>query len=239
MDPGESTRSAEADAVKARYARRDPTVDASRYGPTIPSVYMAAQERQRALIRLLRHARLEPLAGRSVLEIGCGSGANLLELIQLGFDPGCLAGNELLPERLATARHRLPEAVVLHPGDAASLDLPESSLDIVYQSMVFTSLLDGTFQETLARRMWSWVRPGGGILWYDFVYDNPRNRDVRGVGLRRIRQLFPEARVTSARVTLAPPISRIVTRVAPRMYDLVNAVPWLRTHRLCWISKTR
>ena len=39
--------------------------------------------------------------------------------------------------------------------------------------------------------MWRWVRPGGGVLWYDFTFDNPRNPDVRGVPLARVRELFP------------------------------------------------
>ena len=29
--------------------------------------------------------------------------------------------------------------------------------------------------------MWAAVKPGGGVLWYDFTVDNPRNADVRGV----------------------------------------------------------
>ena len=48
---------------------------------------------------------------------------------------------------------------------------------------VFPSILDDSFQQKLADRMWALTKPGGGILWYDFIYNNPRNPDVRGVPL--------------------------------------------------------
>jgi len=73
---------------------------------------------------------------------------------------------------------------------------------------------------------------GGGVLWCDFTVDNPRNRDVRGVPLARIRNLFPQARVRAQRIALAPPIARAVTRVRPALYTLFNALPAPRTHLL-------
>lgn len=233
------TSTGEPGAVIERYTRRRFQVPSGLYDPLNPAVYLAQQERERALIRLIRTAGMSPVADKRVLEIGCGSGSNLLELIGLGFTPENLVGNELLDERAALARQRLPRGVRILPGDASELDLERGAFDIVYQSTVFTSLLDTTFQEKLARRMWQWVKPGGGILWYDFVFNNPRNRDVRGVPTRRIRELFPEGHLHRRRVTLAPPISRRVTRIHPGLYRLFNALPILRTHVLCWIGKDR
>jgi hypothetical protein len=57
------------------------------------------------------------------------------------------------------------------------------------------------------------------------------------VPLRRVRELFPAGEVTARRLTLAPPISRLVCRVHPAAYALFNSVPFLRTHLLCWIRK--
>ena len=105
------------------------------------------------------------------------------------------------------------------------------------QSTVFSSLLDDAFQQRLADAMWRWTKPGGAVLWYDFTVNNPSNPDVRGVPLARVRELFPQGRITTRRVTLAPPLSRLVCRVHPAAYGLFNALPWLRTHVLCWIAK--
>ena len=135
------------------------------------------------------------------------------------------------------ARRVLPGEVVLHAGDALALELPPASFDIVFVSTVFSSLLDDTFQQRLAETMWRWTRPGGGVLWYDFTVDNPRNPDVRGVPLARLRELFPHGRNDARRVTLAPPIARRVVRLHPSLYTAFNTIPWLRTHVLAWIAK--
>lgn len=225
----------EPDAVAGRYARRS-EADA-RYGPLQADVMATLQERQRVMRELLlRHDRADTAALRLV-EVGCGAGGNLLELLGLGFRPEHLQGVELLPERLAQARERLPAALALHGGDACELALPEGSQDIVYVSTVFSSLLDDAFQQRLADAMWRWLKPDGAVLWYDFSVDNPANRDVRGVPLARVRELFPQGRIDARRVTLAPPIARRVVRLHPSLYTVFNALPLLRTHRLAWIAK--
>lgn len=224
----------EAGAVAARYARR---AVGDRYSLLQPDVWHTVQERQRAMLGLFARLGWSDLAQRRLIEVGCGAGDNLLELLRLGFLPEHLSGVELLPERFAQARARLPSALLLHEGDASALALPERSVHAVFASTVFSSLLDDAFQQRLADAMWRWVQPGGGVLWYDFTIDNPRNRDVRGVPLARLRALFPEARVQARRVTLAPPLARRVCRVHPSLYTAFNLVPALRTHLLAWLAK--
>ena len=228
------TGSDETRALAERYARR---IDPDRYSWLQPDVWMTLQERQRALLQLLRRHGLTDLARLRVLEVGCGAGGNLLDLLRLGFAPEHLAGVELLPERLAQARAVLPAAVTLHAGDASVLTVAPGSQHIVLQSTVFSSLLDDAFQQQLAAAMWRWVAPGGGVLWYDFTVNNPRNRDVRGVPLARVRALFPQARISHRRLTLAPPLARPLCRLHPALYTLANALPLLRTHVLAWAGK--
>ncbi len=208
-----------------------------RYRLTRPAALMAMQERQRAMLRLFGRRGFTDLASLRLLEVGSGGGGNLLELLVLGFVPEHLAGIELLPERHDAARARLPAALDLTCGDASTANVTDASVDIVFASTVFSSLLDDAFQQRLASAMWRWVKPGGGVLWYDFTVDNPRNADVRGVPLARVRALFPDARVEHRRVTLAPPIARAVCRVHPALYAAVNALLPLRTHVLCWLGK--
>ena len=199
---------------------------------------MPDQERSRALIAWINECGISPVEQRRVLEIGCCSGVNLLQFLQLGFAPQNLVGNELLEVRLRLARSRLPSTIALYGGDAAELSLEAGSFDVVFQSTVFTSILDPGFKRRLATKMWSLTRPGGGVLWYDFMFDNPRNRDVKGVRRAEIDALFPSRVAWARRITLAPPIARLVTSVHPSLYSLFNLVPWLRTHCLCWIPKS-
>jgi len=224
-------------AVAERYARRGIGDIGDLYSPLRPEVWQMLQERQRALLRGLVHHGYTDLAALRLAEVGCGAGGNLLDLLRLGFAPVHLTGLELLPERHAQARALLPAATEVWLGDATQAPLADASQDLVLQSTVFSSLLDDGFQQVLAAAMWRWLKPGGAVLWYDFAVDNPRNPDVRGVPLARVRALFPAARIDVARVTLAPPLARLVCRVHPSLYGLFNALPLLRTHRLAWLRK--
>ncbi len=232
------TEADEPEAVRARYARRPPEV--WRYSPLNPAVLLATQERQRATADLFVGLGWVDLSELHLLEVGCGTGCNLLEFLRLGFKPEHLQGIELLAAGVERARKDLPPSVRIALGDAAGAEssfVPEASQDIVYQSTVFSSLLDDRFQQRLADTMWKWLRPGGGILWYDFIVNNPRNRDVRGVPVSRIRELFPHGTMRVQRITLAPPVARAVTRLHPTLYAVLNSVIWLRTHVLVWVEK--
>ena len=224
----------EPDAVAERYARRDA---GDRYSLLRPDVWQSVQERQRAMLRLFARVGLPDPATLRLLEVGCGAGGNLLELLRIGFSPEHLAGIELLPERFAQARRVLPSALTLIEGDALQADVPAQSQDIVFVSTVFSSLLDDGFQQRLADAMWRWLKSGGAVLWYDFTIDNPRNADVRGVPLARVRALFPHGQMQAWRVTLAPPLARAVCRVHPALYGVFNMLPLLRTHLLAWVGK--
>lgn len=221
-------------AVAARYARR-PAVD-TRYSLLDRAALAEQQMRVRAWAGLWS-AHVAELPDWHITEVGCGDGGNLLDAIRLGAQPGHLRGLELLPARAERARSRLPAGLRIDTGDALAADIAPGSQDAVLQFTVFSSLLDDDFQQRLAEAMWRWVRPGGGVLWYDFAFDNPRNRDVRGVPMRRVRALFPQADITVRRVTLAPPLARAACRVHPVLHGLLCAVPLLRTHRLAWLRK--
>jgi SAM-dependent methyltransferase len=221
-------------ALAERYARRG---DALRYHPLQPDVVATLQERQRAMLRFFAGAGWVDLSDKHITELGCGSGGNLLEMLRLGARPEHLIGLELLPERHAAARRVLPPEVQVWLGDAQHAPLPAASQHLVLLATVFSSLLDDTHQQRLADAAWSWVAPGGAVLCYDFAVDNPRNPDVRGVPVGRLRQLFPQGRLQARRVTLAPPLARTLCRWHPALYGLFNALPWLRTHRLAWIRK--
>jgi SAM-dependent methyltransferase len=234
----------EVQALAQRYARREVVAQAlaasdsvDRYSLLQPDVWQTVQERQRVMLRMLAARGWFDLASRRLLEVGCGAGGNLLEFLRMGFVPQNVTGLELLRPRYAQARQVLPQALRLHLGDARQAQIADESHDLVVQATVFSSLLDDDYQQQLADAMWRWVKPGGAVLWYDFTVDNPRNIDVRGVPLRRMRALFPGAVIEARRVTLAPPIARSVCALHPALYTVFNGLPVLRTHLLAWLGK--
>jgi SAM-dependent methyltransferase len=192
-------------------------------------------ERMRALTLLLRQwIGSNNVADMDVLEIGCGTGTNILNMIALGAAPERVVGNDLIEERIKMATARLPAAVRLHLGDASRLPDEFGPFDLIIQFMVFSSILDDAMLSTLAGRMWAALRPGGAILSYDFTVNNPSNPDVRGIPVRRLQELFPGGHFTVKRVTVAPPFAR---RIDHRLYPLLAMFPFLKTHRLCLIRK--
>jgi SAM-dependent methyltransferase len=228
----------EIDLMRQRYARRNSTIDPMLYSYLRAANWQSDQERQRCLLTLFADHGIVDTSDLSLIEVGAGTGRNLLEFLRFGFEPENLSGVELLPERVALAKRFLPSGLNFIQGDASSFDLEHRSHHFVFQSLVFSSILDFDYQQSLADRMWSWLRPGGAILWYDFVYNNPRNPDVRGVPLQRIQALFPLGNIDARRVTLAPPLSRRLCSVSPFLYPIFNSVSFLRTHLFCWISKS-
>lgn len=199
--------------------------------------WLANHERQLAMVQLFSRLGWTDLSTRRVLEVGCGGGANLLDLLRMGFAPRNLAGIEAAPERFAHAMQSLPAGVVLMQGDPSLVKLPEESEDVVMLCGVFSSLLDAPFQWRLAQTVWRWVRPGGGVLWYDAAVDDSRDPAVRAVPLKRIRELFPDGGVYHERITLRAPLAQRVGAWHPMLYSGFNLIPWLRSHVLAWIAK--
>ncbi len=234
--PANEQLDAEVAEIQARYDRR-PADDRQQNSLLHAYRYMPNLEKQRALLRLLGKRFGTDLSQLNFLEVGCGHGNNLRLMIHWGFNPQRVIGNELLPERLEHTRQRIPAGCRLIAGDALKMDIADHSQDVAMASTVFSSILDAEFRARLAARMWDWVRPGGGILWYDFTVNNPRNPDVRKVSYRELRQLFPSAEVSASRITLAPPLARLVCRAHPSCYSALNLVPLLRTHLVAWLGK--
>ncbi len=222
-------------------SRPNPYAALARHAWLQPDVWQSLQERQRVLARLFVELGWLDLSHRRALEVGCGAGGNLLELLRMGFMPLHLKGIEIDDDRHAHACEVLPSSLRLIQGDAlgdeAQRVIGPLSQDLVLQATVFSSILDDATQVQLADAMWRWVRPGGGVLWYDFTVDNPHNPKVRGVPVDRVRQLFPQARLLVRPITLAPPVARWACRRNPALYHLFNALPWLRTHVLIWAGK--
>jgi SAM-dependent methyltransferase len=225
----------EEERVRSVYARRQ--APDARYTWANPGHVFNAHERERQVLRLLRQEGCFPLTGKTILDVGCGTGAWLRDFAKWGALPDDLSGVDLLADRVEEACRLCAPGTRIACGSAAALPFPNAWLDIVLQSTVFTSILDTDLKRQIAGEMLRVVKPGGLILWYDFRVNNPWNPDVRGVTKREIAGLFPGCRLDLRRITLAAPLSRWL---APRSWlasYVLAHLPPLCTHLLGTIRK--
>jgi len=208
----------------------------NRYAPWQRDVSLAVADRRRLAAELLNRAGAFPREGDAVLEVGCGSLGWLGEFMTWGVCETDLHGIERDQERASLAMRRFP-AADLRIGDAASMPWTDSTFRLVVVSTVFSSILDSMTRRRMASEIVRVLAPSGALLWYDFAYDNPRNREVKGISRGEVRSLFSTLQGPIHRVTLAPPLARVVAPLSWTLASLLQGIPLLCTHLLAVLLK--
>jgi SAM-dependent methyltransferase len=156
-----------------------------------------------------------------VLDFGCGDGAWLRLLIDLGADPGKLTGMDLSASRIAGARRANP-AVDWQVVDGGAIPAADAQFDLVLQTTVFSSILDAGLTGALAREMDRVTRPGGAIFWADLLHGDPGR--LRAFTRDELQRLFPAYTVAYER------------RAYPGYFRRFYAHPWLCRLLAHWTS---
>jgi SAM-dependent methyltransferase len=221
--------------IRHEYAARARTIPADFYAWHRPEIQYWQASVARACVKLLDAAGAFPLTDLAIADIGCGAGQWLLEFLQWGAVSRNLHGIDLLEDRIAQARQRLPE-VDLHCGDARRLPWADGSFDLLTQFTVFSSVLDGGVRAAIASEMRRVVRTGGHIFWYDCRYSNPGRAAVRGLNRNDVRKLFPGCSFRFASTTLAPPLSRLIARRSWAAAAALESLGFTRTHLAALIT---
>lgn len=194
-----------------------------------PEVLQQAAARARAFAAIFPRTVGLDMASLRVLDVGCGSGSFLRQLIDWGADPAKLAGTELLAERLDAARRKTASGVQWHLGGLEHI--AAGSVDLVTAHTVFSSILDDASRHALAADMWRTLRPGGWCLIFDFRFNNPRNRNVRRVTRSELHRLWPARQRHYRSLLLAPPLARLLAGLPYLVSETLAAVaPPLRSH---------
>jgi len=216
--------------ITGYYGRRAAAGLEHRYSLFNPGQLYLVQHLERDLLAALRRHGFAHFAGRSILDVGCGDGWFLRRLASYGADRRLLAGVDLLPARIEAGRQIDPDLDVRH-GDAGALTYPDRSFDLVFQLTVFSSILDDRMRRAVAIEMARVLKPAGAIVSYDFLVARDR-RNTRPIGARELASLFPGFVPDARRVTLFPPLARLLAGRSWAACELLETIPLLRTHEL-------
>jgi SAM-dependent methyltransferase len=201
----------------------------ARYAWHRPEIVSQTAARLRVLARLLACTVGTDLSAVRVLDVGCGQGGFLRQLIDWGATPSHMAGCEQQPDRLEHARLHTAPGVRWHLGRLEAF--PDNGVDLVSAHTVFSSILDEDLRRELAAEMWRVLRPGGWAMIFDLRYSNPRNTNVRKVSDVELLRFWPAEQRHYRTLFLAPPLSRAMSRLPWLLPEMLSTVvPLLRSH---------
>jgi ubiquinone/menaquinone biosynthesis C-methylase UbiE len=183
---------------------------------------------------------LGDVRGRTVLDLGCGTGENIVLLLERGAQ---VIGLDISPDLIAIAQKRLNDANLkasLAVGDAYQTGLPDESVDVIF-SMALIHHLD---IKLVRDEMWRVLRKGGVIILREPVrfsrgyawlrglvpsredisdYEHPLTREE----LATMTQPFKVERTRYFRLPFVP----LVSRVLPSKSDVAwRASNWILQH---------
>ena len=180
----------------------------------------------RANIRALQRMDVERESAK-VLDVGCGTGASLVQFIRLGFNPANLAGVDPSAERIAQAKSSYP-TVEFRQESGEATTFADSTFDIAFESTLFMMLTADDVARRVAGEMLRVTRPGGYIMLADWRYAKRGRADHRAMSRGRIESLFEVGSTTEViareRGALVPPVGRFLSRRAPALYFVVQAI---------------
>ena len=143
---------------------------------TVPQLYRIVARGYDPLSRLWRHWLIPDVqsafdralrayvpAGGSVLDLGCGTGANPERLAALGLAFGSYTGVDLSPAMLAVARRKFGglSNTSFQQIDLLSDPLPEGPFDVIVSTWVFSHLPN---PDAIVTRALTRLRPGGHVI---------------------------------------------------------------------------
>ncbi len=203
--------------------------------PLNPISIYYRQAQERAIADVLRK-NFSSLSNLRVLDIGCGSGGLLRFFASIGMVPDQLTGIDLVPSRISAAHKLAPPGVSFLVGNGETLPYPNQSFDLIVQSTVFSSILDGQLRKSVASEMMRVLRNGDHILWYDMY--RSRNNTLHKLPIPEIRELFPGMQIKQLHRLHPIYATRILSygRFITEIWENLPGLP--KTHNLILLQKS-
>jgi ubiquinone/menaquinone biosynthesis C-methylase UbiE len=192
---------------------------------TNPAVLFQNLAGEESIVRAMRDVTHDPRTA-AVLDIGCGDGGDLFDLLRVHYDPEKITGIDILSDRVAQARKMFPHVRFL-VGDASRLEFADDSFDLVYESTMFATVTDNDLAAAIGREMVRVCKAGGYLCILDWRTPKPYDSNYNALTKKHLRRFFAIGEKTQwlgmYRGALVPPLGRFLSKWAPSLYFLVRA----------------
>ena len=197
---------------------------------TNPEVLFQTLALEASVVRALAVLGGDPKCA-CVLDVGCGGGGNLYQLLRLGYEASNISGIDILPANVEVARRTYPNMRFV-VGDASRMEFADASFDLLCESTMFATIPDDTLAASIACEMVRVCKPGGYLLLVDWRTPKPRDPNYKALTRKRLRELFGVGcgtrLIAVCRGALVPPIGRFLSKHLPSTYFLIaGAFPFL------------
>ncbi|MHB8132781.1 MAG: class I SAM-dependent methyltransferase [Anaerolineaceae bacterium] len=229
------TESDDITRLREEYKNRDIRYSSlNNYSLIKPSNLFIYQQRQRIFLKDLNENIIKPFHERSILELGCGNGFILHELEFYGFSPNKIFGVDLMFPRLKQAHQNMTNSSLVN-SNGQLLPFKDSHFDMSLQFTAFSSILNFKVKQDMAREILRTINNDGTIFWYDF-WVNPINKRTKGIKPKEIFELFPNCQISMKKITLAPPIARIIVPISWAFALFLESIKIFNSHYLAVIK---
>lgn len=206
-----------------------------------PEVLFQALASEASVVNAIRVVPHDPSLAR-VLDVGCGSGGDIYQLLRLGYEPVNITGVEIQQERIAAARRLYPQMEFIH-ADATRMQFEDDTFDLVFESTMFATLLDDYDRAAIASEMVRVCKPAGFLVLVDWRSPKPGDPSYKALSRKELRILFSIGSRTKLigvqKGALVPPIGRFLSKRAPSVYFVVSALlPFLVGQVVYVLTKT-
>ena len=156
-----------------------------------------------------------------IIDIGCGSASQLINLVSLGFNQDNLFGIDINKVDINFAKKNYP-LLNLSLQDATNLDFKNNYFDLTYESTMFVQITNNRISQKIANEMIRITKKGGHLILFDWRYGNFNNANFLACNKRRIKELFKVDKSTKLisieKGMLIPPIGRFLSKNMGSIY---------------------
>lgn len=159
-----------------------------------------------------------------VLDVGCGSGANVFQFLRLNYKIENITGIDINDERLSIGQKTFPNLNLIL-GDASKMQFENNTFDLVYESTMFATLPDDNLCKSIADEMIRVCKVGGYILLVDWRIPKPNNPNYNALTKKKLAYFFETDSktklITTEKGALIPPLGRFLSKNIPSIYFLI------------------